>query len=78
MILLRLLKFVLCCCFCGLIGLGKNVYLSMQILDVDTFPHLNRLYLDVSDIVHGQADFEINQVSMFVFNKLKPLTLSSK
>jgi len=62
----------------NVIVLGKNVYLSMHILDVDTFPHLNRLYLDVSDIVHGQADFEISQVSMFVFNKLKPLILSSK
>ncbi|RLB96967.1 MAG: hypothetical protein DRH90_24070 [Deltaproteobacteria bacterium] len=57
----------------NVIVLGRNVYLSMHILDVDTFPHVNRLYLDVSDIVHGQADYEISQISMFVFNKLKPL-----
>lgn len=60
----------------NVIILGKNVYLSMHILDVDTFPHVNRLYLDMSDLVHGQADYEISQISMFVFNKLKPLILS--
>ena len=57
----------------NVIVLGKNVYLSMQILDVHTFPHVNRLYLDMSDIKHGQVDFEIGQISMFVFDKLKPL-----
>jgi hypothetical protein len=62
----------------NVIVLGKNVYLSMHILDVDTFPHVNRLYLDVSDMVHGQAEYEISQISMFVFNKLKPLILSFK
>ena len=61
----------------NVIVLGKNVYLSMQILDVDTFPHVNRLYLDMSDIKHGQVDFEIGQISMFVFDKLKPLIRSS-
>lgn len=61
----------------NVIVLGKNVYLSMQILDVDTFPHVNRLYLDVSDIKHGQVDFEIGQISMFVFEKLKPLIRAS-
>ena len=62
----------------NVIVLGKNVYLSMHILDVDTFPHVNRLYLDVSDLVHGQVDYEVSQISMFVFNKLKPLILSSR
>lgn len=62
----------------NVIVLGKNVYLSMQILDVDTYPHVNRLYLDMSDIKHGQVDFEIGQISMFVFDKLKPLIRSSK
>jgi hypothetical protein len=55
------------------IVLGKNVYLSMQIFDVDTFPHVNRLYLDESDVRYGQVDYEISQISMFVFNKLKSL-----
>jgi hypothetical protein len=62
----------------NVIVLGKNVYLSMQILDVDTFPHVNRLYLDVSDIKYGQVDFEIGQISMFVFDKLKPFISLSK
>ena len=62
----------------NVIVLGRNVYLSMHILDVDTFPHVNRVYLDVSDIVHGQADYEISQISMFVFNRLKSLIPSFK
>ena len=60
----------------NVIVLGKNVYLSMHILDVDTFPHVNRLYLDMMDIQHGQADYEISQISMFVFNSLKPFISS--
>ena len=60
----------------NVIVMGKNVYLSMQILDVDIFPHVNRFYLDENDINHGQVDFEINQISMFVFEKLKPLIRS--
>jgi len=55
----------------NVIVLGKNVYLSMQMLDVDIFPHANRIYLDIVDIRHGQADYEISQISMFVFNRLK-------
>ena len=62
----------------NVIVLGRNVYLSMHILDVDTFPHVNRVYLDVSDIVHGQADYEISPISMFVFNRLKSLIPSFK
>ena len=57
----------------NIIILGKNVYLSMHISDVDTFPHANRVYLDIVDIRHNQAEYEISQVSMFVFNKLKSL-----
>jgi hypothetical protein len=60
------------------IVLGKNVYLSMQIFDVDTFPHVNRVYLDMGDIRHGQVDFEIGQISMFVFEKLHPLIRASE
>jgi len=62
----------------NVIVLGKNVYLSMQIFDVDTFPHVNRVYLDMADIRHGQVDYEISQISMFVFNRLKPLLSSTE
>lgn len=55
----------------NMIILGENVYLSMHISDVDAFPHVNRIYLDIMDIRHNQADYEISQISMFVFNKLK-------
>ena len=60
----------------NVIVLGKNVYLSMQISAADTFPHVNRLYLDIVDIRHGQVDYEISQIAMFVFNRLRPLILS--
>ena len=56
----------------NIIVMGKNVYLAMHISDVDTFPHANRVYLDLIDIKHAQVDFEISQISMFVFNKLMP------
>jgi len=60
----------------NVIVLGKNVYLSMHILEVDAFPHINRAYLDVMDIRHGQVDYEISQISMFVFDRLKPIIAS--
>ena len=62
----------------NVIVLGKNVYLSMHILDVDAFPHVNRVYLDVMDIRHGQVDYEISQISKFVFDRLKPHLSSIK
>jgi len=55
----------------NIIVLGKNVYLAMHISDVDAFPHANYIYLDLIDIRHAQVDYEISQISMFVFNKLK-------
>ncbi len=55
----------------NIIVLGKNVYLALHISDVDAFPHANRAYLDFIDVKHRQVDFEISQISMFVFNKLK-------
>ena len=54
----------------NIIVLGKNVYLSLHISDVDAFPHANRVYLDIIDIKHAQVDYEISQISMFIFNKL--------
>jgi hypothetical protein len=62
----------------NVIVLGKNVYLSMHILEVDAFPHINRVYLDIMDIRHGQVDYEISQISMFVFDRLKPIIASIK
>ena len=55
----------------NVIVLGKNVYLSLRISEVDTFPHANRVYLDAIDIKHEQVDYEISQISMYVFKKLK-------
>jgi len=55
----------------NIIVLGKNVYLSLHISDVDAFPHANRVYLDIIDVKHAQVDYEISQISMFVFKKLQ-------
>ncbi len=55
----------------NIIILGTNVYLSMHISDVDTFPHANRVYLDIAAVRHEQVDYEISQISRFVFTKLK-------
>lgn len=51
--------------------LGENVYLSFHLSEVDTYPNVNRIYLDIMDIRHGQVDYELSQVSMFIFNRLK-------
>lgn len=55
----------------NVIVLGKDVYLSLHIAEVDAFPHVNRLFLDIMDIKHDRVAYEIGQIGMFVFNKLK-------
>jgi hypothetical protein len=55
----------------SIIILGENVYLSFYMNEVDIYPNVNRVYLDIVDIRHGQVDFELSQVSMFIFNRLK-------
>ena len=57
----------------NIIILGENVYLSLNIDEVDVYPNVNRLYLDIMDITHSQVDYELSQVSMFIFNKLKDI-----
>ena len=55
----------------GIIILGKNVYLSMDIQERDSFPHVNRLYIDIMDIKHAQVQEEVDQVSRFIVSKLR-------
>jgi hypothetical protein len=55
----------------NVIILGMDVYLSLHIDTVDTFPHVNRLFLDIMDIKHDRVAYEIGQISMFIFNGLK-------
>jgi hypothetical protein len=62
----------------NVIILGKDVYLSMHIDEADIFPHVNRLFLDIMDIKHDRVAYEIGQISMFVFNKLKSQLNDSK
>jgi len=53
--------------------LGRNVYQSMHIDPAaDTYPAVNRLYLDITDIKHGQAASEIKEIGEFLYKKLKP------
>lgn len=51
--------------------LGENVYLSFHLSEIDMYPNVNRLYLDILDVRHAQVDYELSQVSMFIFNRLK-------
>jgi hypothetical protein len=55
----------------SIIILGENVYLSFYMNEVDIYPNVNRVYLDIMDIRHSQVDYELSQVSMFIFNRLK-------
>jgi hypothetical protein len=56
----------------NIILLGKDVYLALEIRpDKDIYPHTNRIYLDLMDVKHNQVDEEINQISAFIFSKLK-------
>ena len=57
----------------SIIILGENVYLSFYINEVDIYPNVNRIYLDIKDIRYDQVDYELSQISMFVFKKLKDL-----
>ena len=57
----------------SIIILGENVYLSFHLNEVDIYPNINRLYLDIMDIRHAQVDYELSQVSMFIFKKLKDM-----
>jgi hypothetical protein len=57
----------------SVIVLGENVYLSFDMREVDIYPHVNRVYLDIMDIRHAQVDYELSQVSMFIFNRLKDM-----
>jgi hypothetical protein len=56
----------------SIIILGENVYLSFYLNEVDIYPNINRVYLDIMDIRHNQIDYELSQISMFVFKKMKP------
>ncbi len=58
--------------FCIII-LGENVYLSFYMTEVDIYPNVNRIYLDIMDVRHDQVDYELSQVSMFVFNRMKDM-----
>jgi hypothetical protein len=57
----------------SIIILGENVYLSFNINEVDIYPNVNRIYLDIMDVRHAQVDYELSQVSMFIFKKLKDM-----
>lgn len=55
----------------AIIVLGENVYLSFNLTEVDSYPNVDRLFLDIMDVRHNQVDYELSQVAMLIFNKLK-------
>ena len=57
----------------SIIILGENVYLSFNTNEVDIYPNVNRIYLDIMDIRHAQVNYELSQISMFIFKKLKDM-----
>lgn len=57
----------------AIILLGKNVYLSLDInKKTDAFPHAPIMYMDIMDIQYSQNEYEIEQISEFIWRKLKP------
>ena len=52
--------------------LGKNVYLSIHFDEqLDVFPAVNRIYLDIMDIGQSQSDYEIGRAGGYLFNRFK-------
>jgi len=52
--------------------LGKDVYLSMHIeTGKDTYPDVNRLYIDLVDVKYGQIQEEVDQIGEFIYLQLK-------
>lgn len=56
-----------------IIIMGENVYLSFNITELDGYPNVNRIFIDIMDIRHDQVDYELSQVGMFIFNRLRSL-----
>ncbi|MFC1516618.1 hypothetical protein ACFL7E_07670, partial [Thermodesulfobacteriota bacterium] len=55
----------------AVILLGKDVYLSMHIeTGKDTYPDVNRLYIDIMDIKYDQVQEEIGQIGEFICSQL--------
>ena len=52
--------------------LGKNTYRAIYFDPTrDTYPFVNRLYLDIMDIEYNQAQEEIDAISQFICSRLK-------
>ena len=59
--------------------LGRNVYQAMHIDQVkDIYPAVNWIYLDITDVKHGQVSSEIDTISQFIYERLKPELVTAK
>jgi hypothetical protein len=55
----------------NIILLGKDVYRSIYFdRGKDVYPHINRIYLDISNIKYSRISDEIDHISQFIFSKL--------
>jgi len=56
----------------SIILFDKNIYLSIYIdQDKDIYPYVNRFYIDITDIKYSQTNNETEQISYFIYSKLK-------
>lgn len=52
--------------------LGRNVYQAMHIDPVkDTYPAVNRIYLDITDVKYSQVSSEVAEISRFLYEKMQ-------
>ena len=55
----------------AVILLGRNVYQSVHIDQAkDIYPAANRMYLDITDVKHGQVSSEVDEIARFLYEKL--------
>jgi hypothetical protein len=50
--------------------MGKNVYLAIHFDEKDSYPFRNLLYVDLLDVIYGQAQWQINQVGEYIASRL--------
>jgi hypothetical protein len=58
----------------AIILLGKNVYRTLDIdPQRDTYPHVNRIYLDIADVQRGYDVEELEQVSDLIYRHISEI-----
>jgi len=56
----------------AVILLGRNVYQAMHIdPGKDTYPAVNRIYMDITDVKHAQVSSEVKDIGRYLYERLK-------